>query len=137
VPDLVVRFHEVHDLGPREGLRLGHTTVFADAALGQILPDHVDLCSLRQELREIVVGSGGMLDDRGADLSSIRSMTRPTPAAPVKRSFSPVRTRSTVPLTRRVAPRVMRTMKVTTALDVAPATRASVAYGRQPGVIAL
>jgi hypothetical protein len=32
---------------------------------------------------------------------------------------------------------VMRTMKVTMALDVGPATRVSIACGRQPGVIAL
>lgn len=77
-------------------------------------------------------------------------MTAPTPAVSVNRSFSPVRTRSTVPLTRRAAPRVIRVpltrraesrvirmMKVATVLDVLPATRASVAQGRQPGVIAL
>ena len=58
-------------------------------------------------------------------------MTAPTPAVSVNRSFSPVRTRSTVPLTRRAAPRavrvpltrraslrVIRMMKVTTGLDV-------------------
>ena len=64
-------------------------------------------------------------------------MTAPTTAVSVNRSFSPVRTRSTVPLTRRAAPRVIRMMKVTTVLDVPPATRASVAQARQPGVIAL
>ena len=64
-------------------------------------------------------------------------MTRPTPAVSVNRYFSPVRTRSTVPLTRRAVPRVIRMMKVTTVLDVLSATRASVWQGRQPGVIAL
>jgi hypothetical protein len=42
-----------------------------------------------------------------------------------------------VPLTRRAESRVIRMMKVTTVLDVLPATRASVSHGRQPGVIAL
>ena len=64
-------------------------------------------------------------------------MTAATRAVSVNRSFSPVRTRSTVPLTRRAASRVIRMMKVTTVLGVLSATRASVARGRQPGVIAL
>ena len=64
-------------------------------------------------------------------------MTPPIPPAPVKRSFRPVRTRSTVP--RRLPPgsHVMRTMKVATGRGAAVLTGRSLTRGRQPGVIAL
>jgi hypothetical protein len=64
-------------------------------------------------------------------------MAPPIPAAPVKRSFAPVRTRSTVPRRPPPGSRVIRTMKVETGRGAAVLTGRSVAQARQRGVIAL